>query len=252
MRSYFSVNARWLPRREDASALALRLADYFSDLATVDPLFERWERCGFRNRSVVPRDVTIPAEIPEMRAWLDENARYESRNGRKTMTGNGIHAETIGENPHASFWLDADLTEDPETRRGYITHGFLVGGIEPPRIRRMALGMLASLVTAWDVSWAAVAPGDFSGYAPPEDPLSRMFQAGWAVYLAPELAEKIRRSEDLQVTTQANGGIVIMAASELFDPENPAHRAAARQIEVALAPLNYPKSAKPPRGNPSP
>lgn len=246
MRSYFSVNARWLPRREDTSALALRLADYFSDLATVDPLFENWVRCGSRSRSIVPLDVSIPAEIPEMHAWLDESARFESRNGRKTMTGNGVHAETVGENPHASFWLDSDLTKDPETRRGYITHGFLVGGIEPPRIRRMALGMLASLVTAWDVAWAAVAPGDFSGYAPPEDPVSRMFQAGWAVYLAPELADKITLSEDLKITTQANGGIVMMAAGELFDPRLPAHLAMARQIEVALAPLNYPKMPRPP------
>jgi hypothetical protein len=57
-------------------------------------------------------------------------------------------------------------------------------------------------------------------------------------YLAPPLASLIIPPSTAIVEHLPNGGILMSATEETFDPDNAAHLAVARDIAAATAPLN--------------
>jgi hypothetical protein len=66
----------------------------------------------------------------------------------------------------------------------------------------------------------------------------RYFRETWIQYLCPWLASLITPPPSAIADRLPNGGLLMSAATETFDVENPAHMAAARDIAVAIAPLN--------------
>jgi hypothetical protein len=239
MDNFFDVVGRWGPRQEDSESLARRLARYLADLAAIDPLFRCWARGGFRHRSIVPSQVTLPPSLPELRAWLDENPLFDARDGRKAWVGHSIAADTpANERPHAPLWLVSQLGDRPGILRGRIGLTVSTPASDPWSLRRTARPLLLALAESWEVGWAGVATGDYSerGHRPEGPTLA--YKSGWMVYLDAEHAGRITAPEDVRVEPQPNGGVLLTATEEFFSNDNVAHRAAARRIQTALAPLN--------------
>jgi len=70
----------------------------------------------------------------------------------------------------------------------------------------------------------------------------------WMTYLSPRFAPMVTPLRSAIVDRTPRGGIVMTATEERFDFTNPAHLAAAREIEAALAPVNalpWPPDAQP-------
>jgi hypothetical protein len=64
------------------------------------------------------------------------------------------------------------------------------------------------------------------------------FDLDWMVYLSAPLAARIAPPKNVAFERMEGGGLLLIAAEETFDTENPQHMAASHAIRDALAPLN--------------
>jgi hypothetical protein len=216
-------------------------------LAELDPLFSGWVRGRMRHRSTVPRLVTLPPDVAELRAWIAENPIFSSQEGRKQHVGCSIRACTPASNPlRADFWLSAVPSDHWLGNRIGIT--VFDGQVQsPPNAAALSFETLGDIFrdaltimgTAWECEWAAVMPGDFRSEAErPLEPFVK-YQSGWMVYLDHSAASQVGKLQGLLVEGLANNGILLTAVPDVrFDPCNPVHRAAATRIQAALGPLN--------------
>ena len=239
MENYFDVQGYWESRHENPDELARRLALHLESLVPIDPLFKHWARDGFRNRSIVPREITLPARHSELCDWIAENPVYVARDGRKACLGHSIHARTASEGePLAMLYL----TSRPDNRQSFLDCRMRLTVMTPKgdpwSLRRVAKPMLLALAAAWDVAWAGVATSIFSEKGHQPGQAIPTYQAGWMVYLDEGHARRIADPGDVRVERQPNGGLLLIATDEMFSHRNQIHRAAARRIERALAPLN--------------
>ncbi len=64
------------------------------------------------------------------------------------------------------------------------------------------------------------------------------FDLAWMTYLSAPLAAQIKPPAEVVVEKTPDGGLLLIAAKETFDTNNPKHMAAAYRIRDAMAPLN--------------
>jgi Immunity protein 52 len=233
----------------DTNTIAARLARFFEALADTDPMFGGWIRSGSRRHySIVPAAVTMPPDEIELRAWIDENPVFGSREGRKQRIGHSLQAITPEQRPlRANFWLSFKPDEWWFAHRmgisifsGSGSPSPLDGDEGPQVLTALLRRVLVVTGTAWDCDWAGVMPGR---YPVESDPICTpgpiKYQSGWMVYLAAAHAARIVRPQDVTVDRLAGEAMLLAAtADEMFNSQNSNHWAAARRIQAALTPLN--------------
>jgi Immunity protein 52 len=194
-----------------------------------------------RHRSAVPRAITMPPVADELRIWLEENPSIESREGRKQLAGYYLIAGRPDDLlPHANFWLNPRCTLRHDWFGNQIGTTFFTDRDTDSVDHLSALVRDALLITAsvWDCEWAAVAPGNFADMSLPQRKVVR-YQGGWMVYLDDGLASRLHEREDVTIENLREGGILLVAVTNvIFDRRNALHIAAARRLQAALAPLN--------------
>jgi len=236
------------PGWEDADIIAARLSRLFSSLAEVDPLFSGWTRADSnRHRSGVPLLISLPPNPTELRLWIEENAVWGARDGRKATIGYSVRALTPEQNPlRADFWLSF-VPDDWWFSHRIGTTIFSGAGspsaIDNPSNHRAFIALLRRvlliLATAWDCDWAGVMPGDYRQRERPHETIPVKYQSGWMVYLAAARSTHIEPPEDVAIERLADGALLFTAATDgMFNGQNPNHMAAALRIQVALDPLN--------------
>jgi hypothetical protein len=241
MDSWFDVQGWWRPRQESTEALAQRLARFLTGLAAIDPLFGSWTREGMRHRSIVPHDFTVPPNTSELRGWLEENRQFEARDGRKAFVGYQVfaHAMQRPDKPAVSLRLYLTTADLPDLLRGLVALTILSPRSDLLSLRNVARPMLLALAEAWDVNWAGVATGDFSGTtSQPTERAPPAYRGGWMIYLKADDARRISGQDDVDVETLPNGGVLLTATEAVFDRHNEAHRGAAARIQASLSHLN--------------
>jgi hypothetical protein len=65
-----------------------------------------------------------------------------------------------------------------------------------------------------------------------------MLYAEWISYIGPRYAHLVTPPQSAVVERRPDGGLLMAATDETFVTANPAHLAAARDIEAAVAPFN--------------
>ncbi|HEV2548698.1 MAG TPA: hypothetical protein VGU20_15260 [Stellaceae bacterium] len=236
-----NITARWRPRLESTEATAGRLARWLADIAVLDQRFTRWHRNGMRHRSVVPRAITMPTVVEELRIWLEENPSIESRDGRKHLAGYYIMARRPDEAlPHANFWLSPRCTLRRDWFGNRIGTTFFTDRDTDSVDHLTAVVRNALLVTAstWDCESAVAAGGNYLDMLLPQKKLLK-YESGWMMYLDQALASGLHQPEDITIENLGDGGILLSAVTDaIFDRRNALHLAAARRLQMAIAPLN--------------
>jgi hypothetical protein len=109
--------------------------------------------------------------------------------------------------------------------------------------------VLLAFADAWDATWCAAYPRDIIPLWTPVTVTRRpTFKMAWITYLSPRFAPMVTPPNTAIVEHTPQGGIIMTATKDRFDVNNPAHLAAARDIEAALAPVNalpWPPDAAP-------
>jgi hypothetical protein len=235
------------PRSEDPDALAARLSICFARLSELDPLFSGWVRGGMRHRSAVPRVVTLPPNIAELRTWMAENSIFSSRDGYKHLIGYSIRARTPASNSfRTDFWLSCLPSDHWLGNRigvtvsdGQVQSQPTATAISPNALRDIFREALTIVGTAWECEWAAVMPGDFRSKGEHASEISIKYHSGWMIYLDQSLAHDVGSLDKIDVSELPNKAMLITSVpDERFNPYNPIHRTAAERVQTALRSLN--------------
>jgi hypothetical protein len=235
------------PGWEDIGVIAARFGRFFNNLAEVDPMFGSWARVGRRNRSAVPKLITMPPTLTDLRMWIEEGAIFGSREGRKKTIGYGLRAMTAAQYPiGADFWLSFEPDDSWFAHRIGITifsGPGLPSQFDDPAGQCVMIALLRRVLLivaeAWACDWAGLLPGNYREHGGPSGPTLVKYQSGWMVYLNATCANRIIPPKDISAEILADGAMLLEAATKTkFDGRNPDHRAAALHIQNALDPLN--------------
>jgi hypothetical protein len=270
LKNGFVINSYWGPRPETPAEIAARCQTLLNRLAAISPKFSGWNFVGRK-----------PPPQCRQKGQMDSLAeRYLG--GSYTIAADHFSDATLIQLVEAGIHRDDDDVPDPEF--GYTVSAFTRSRTDPDGLSlRVHAGCwiraafytntvhietrplceenkawltlsvleaaMLAVATTWDVTWGAVYPADLGELWTPAYIKRRpTFQMAWVTYLSPRFAPMVTPPSSAIVEYTPQGGIVMIATEERFDVANPAHVAAARKIEAALAPVNalpWPPDASP-------
>jgi hypothetical protein len=228
----YYIRAEWEARPEAPQAIAARCLRTFDSLSAVDALFGFWT-CG----------ATQPNDLERVRdRYAEEVEAGVSRDGRREPQ------------PEYGYWCGGYTRDKPESRTFVLrcragasiktdfpndatleTCSF--GGTEPdPDVvtHRIFRAAMLAIVDAWE----PVKAGAYSSLLNDLDEGDTYFPRPWIQYLCPWLARQIAPPASALVERLPNGGLLMSAATETFDVDNPKHMSVAGDIAAAMAPLD--------------
>jgi hypothetical protein len=234
----FAIHAYWGARREAPREIGIRFWRMLDSLAAIGPAFSGWRFMG------TDRFLPLPTGPGDELTRLISNCvdtaddgdptpingyRFGagSRSGSKSSLTIEVHAGSYA--PNMQFHTNtAGLRTRPLNEEN-------IGLITSPVFRAALLAIAA----AWDATWCGAYPWDIIPLWPDPIVVGRpTFKMAWITYLSPRFAPMVTPPRSAIVEYTPQGGIVMTATEERFDVANPAHLAAAREIEAALAPVN--------------
>ena len=229
----YNIQSYWGPRGETPEVIAARYIKMVESFEKIDPVFTPWFFLGAKD--LMPFDQAR-AKLPALMAkgtddeWGPaEGYRVGGTNSRKFHPrsldlsgqagsrmppigyGNSIHLETVSPRDHPT---DATI----------VTYDIFQGA-------------MMAIIEAWDVTWCAAYPTDLMDFWP-HPGSGHHFRLAWMTYVSPRFAPLIRPPQGIETQSTAEGGILMVATRDRFEVTNPAHMAAARAIDDAMAPLN--------------
>ena len=218
----FGLSAFWGARRETPAALAQRWLTIVRHLQTLDPALRNWFR-GVNGRGVpVPLDARAVEALIAAEA-TDTGYRF---NVRSDVEGRGPRVFDFNMNAGDTFFncvtFGTEFFSDPD-----------------PAILRYDLFKSALLAVAevFEAERAYAYSGALSDLWRGA-PNNSHFPIAWISYVGPREARTITPPASALLERRPDGGVLMTATRELFDVDNPAHMAAARDIEQAVAQLS--------------
>jgi hypothetical protein len=270
LKSGFLISSYWGPRPEAPAQIAARCRIMLGRLAAVSPKFSGWTFIG---RTQHPGRQSGRAASP-----LERYARRSYTIAADHLTGDalarlveaGLDRDDDGSVPNPEFGYSfsafARSRTDPDglslrihagcwTRLRFLTNTVhietrpLCDENQAWLTLSVLKAAMLAVAAAWDVTWAAVYPAELIELWPPAYTKPRpTFNLAWVTYLSPRFAPMVTPPASAIVELTPQGGIVMIATKDRFDVTNPAHLAAAREIEAAIAPVNalpWPPDATP-------
>jgi hypothetical protein len=233
----YIIQAYWGPRRETPQQLGLRFMRMLNALATIDPLFRGWEFFGATQFWPIPSGAgdELTRLVAECVARAEDGdpipiSGYQfgarARVGSETSLAINIDAGSYAPNvPYLVNTVDLETQPLNESNTGLITLPIFKSA-------------LLAIATAWDATWCAAYPADIIELWPKPGPGQPHFNMAWITYLSSRFAPMVTPPRAAIVEHTPQGGLVIAATKDRLDVTNPAHLAAAREIDAALAPIN--------------
>lgn len=226
----FEVQAEWGPRAEGPAELAARLVRMLELLAGIHPAFARWNQMAETREEADAPFCAMPPRLSELtRIWVEAKARAADEqvvawNAIETALGASFAVRAGMDYLGIAFPNRADLQFSRPSRENASLLNF-------PVMR----SVVRAVVDAWEPEVAMLEPFTFCLNNDPEN-FARP-HGGWIVYLDNTFARMISPPIGLQTESMADGGILMVAAPELFDSDNPEHAAGVRKIHAALKPI---------------
>lgn len=255
----FRASAYWGLRAETPAGCATRFQQLLSALSTIHPSFSDWS---------VVRDAKA-SELGDMDDFMEymnalSDADLEDRIiPLASMSSRDVIewiAESVSRNddgtpaPDYGYLFGADTSRKEQTSPRDWGISIIAGNaISPGSFNNTAKlesqlpcsanadlntlqvfkpAMLA-LAKTWEASWCGLCP---AWNLPEDGPRQPWFGFQWATYLGPALATRVTPPQSAQTERFPDGGLLMIATEDRFDPNNPKHLAIAQEIMAALAP----------------
>jgi len=230
----YGINSAWPGLSETTAEIGRRFVKTLDDLSSLDPWFRSW--------GVSVADDDSPTEP------LD---RYRS-NIAQFVAGN-VKPDDWGEpDPREGYWLFAENNTPPPPSPQTSAVFFVTAGSDwrdkghfeigsPPKppdpgVITYAIykGAILAMVSNWPAPWAC-AKCSIKGRKPPtlpgEPPFPYSgFQMPWIAYLNAERAANLGPLQEIITERTPDGGLLMTATKDRFDPANVAHMRPSRQI----------------------
>jgi len=228
----YYIRAGWEARAETPDELAARFLRMIDALKKIDPAFSLWTCGGMRS-----------VDFEKIRdRYAEEIAAGLSRSdwGEPTPVYGYWFAATTRDVPRERYFVvrcHAGGTVKESFPNSIILETSSLANLKPdPRVLsyRVFRPALAAIVDAWNPAHT----GAYSQQLIEKYGGGSYFSPAWLQYLCPWLAQKITPPSTVMSERLPNGGLLMMATTETFDVDNPAHLAAAQDMAAAMAPLN--------------
>jgi hypothetical protein len=234
----YVIQSYWGPRREAPAQLGSRFWRMLQSLGGVNPAFSSWKFIGtdrFRPLPLGPgneltrliADGVATADDGDPTPVYGYHFGASARADPKAVITLLVHAGSYPPSP-PYFANTAGLQTQPlnEHNAALVTMPIFKAA-------------LIAIAEAWDATWCGAYPSDIIPLWPDRIAVGRpMFNMAWITYLSPRFAPMVTPPRSAIVEYTPQGGIIMTATEQQFDVNNPAHIAAAREIEAALAPIN--------------
>lgn len=238
----YVLHAFWGPRRESTGACARRLAHMLSSLVETHPAFGDWSIVS--GPSGPETRVTrrfMPTSIDELSAafqygrFVTDIPGLEMPELGYSLTASNDRAKDFA----ISFRIHSGAYSNrpPEPNSVFSSLGVRRPGNQDVLNVRVLTKTLAAVAMAWEASWAVIDLWDNPDRARSADGFPLHPWAGWITYLCPQHARLISPPRSIISEPTADGGLLLIATTEVFSMENAGHLAAAGVIQTALAPL---------------
>lgn len=254
-REGFRATAYWGPRDETPENCATYFQQLLAALSTIHPSFSDWS--VFRDPEAAKIDDT-DAFMEYMNALSDADIEnrivpFASMRGRDVAEW---IAERVSRNddgtssPVYGYRFSAGSSPERQTNPREWSVSIHAGSASPdsfvntaelesqfPCAANVDLNTLQifkpamlTLATTWGASWCGLRPA----WSSLNDP---WFGFQWATYLGPALAKQVTPPSSALTEHFPDGGLLMVATEDRFDPNDPKHMAAAQDIIAALAPV---------------
>ena len=235
----YEILAYWGPRPETSLAVAPRILQMHKALGDVTPLFARWSWVS--RRKLIPIISLTAEKVAEL---LEKEGRNLSDFEREPIVDFGYRFKSYNDHRgpcqiHVNGKVGAYTAS--AMYDNFVTVEF--PAIEQANAALMNFDVfkatLLILARSWNATWAYARPYGLSRFLPSFEQKrpTPSFHGGWITYLAAPFADKIAPPRSA-ICEHVDGGLLMTATQETFSVDNPAHVAAARDIDAALAPIN--------------
>jgi Immunity protein 52 len=261
--SYF-IRSGWKGRVESPAALGAKFVMTLDALSRIDPMFANWELAAAFDSPTVPLDEARSniAGLIEDCVSRDDFHEPDPYFGYhpKALAGDSRDARSV------IFGLNAGGEHDGSTK---LTFGFFSN--VPPDLTIVTYSLCKAALLAinaiWRAPWACAQAFDsapvmipvniggvqgtrLESVAPlPRDPTFpySIFHVPWIAYLAKEFAAGVKLPPEILTERTRDGGLLMTATKERFDPDNPEHARRARILaETMIKQTGHPSGRRRP------
>lgn len=244
----FNIIGSWPSRATPPAEIGVRVLQSLHALSSISRLFQPWWFADHslsleQLKDLLDRGKIDEASLP-VDAWRGKMTELVERNVARDDFDNpepdaGYSVSAYNSLNESSKF--ASLTIRDGSVRGSSTLSFETASkmIPDPAIVSYSTfkAALVSLATIWQPDSARAYPHQLYECWR-QIPWSRRYDLSWMVYLSAPLASRIKPPSDVCVEQMPDGGLLIVAAEETFNVDNPKHMAAARSIVASLEPFN--------------
>jgi hypothetical protein len=242
----------WGPRAEEPEAIARKFLRSLAALATVNPVFGNWH-VG-HEEGVPLASLSFDDVVQFIRdGSVDQNDPEDPRPPVHSLGYNFFALNTLAGGPRA-------VTVSVHAGQSFSTAYYVnTADIEIPALCAENADLitlavmkpaLLALIEIWQPTWCGLRPAAIFDFQVKSVPGRPWFGLTWVTYLSPRFAPLVTPPESVITESLPDGGLLMIATEDRFDVEDPAHMAAARAIEAAMAPVNA--LPWPPDGEPLP
>ncbi|HEV2676845.1 MAG TPA: Imm52 family immunity protein [Aliidongia sp.] len=240
------LDVAWPARREDADAIAQRVARMFENLSRCDARVRRWYEVGS-----TPAEAAVPLPLaPSSLARRLAGSRLppteeepEADQGFDLVAWNGEQ-----EAAHASLVIQAGSDRSGlEWGNDMTNHvGICFEPAEPANAALLTAEVLKSvllaLIDAWEPMTGNVRPLKLIDSWAGDPPMIEQLRChgGWITYVAAPECDEIAPPPGAIVEQTPDGGLLMLATPNTVDAADPAQLEAALAIHLALEPLWQP------------
>ena len=235
----YEIRSAWPGRREEPAEIGRKFLATLDALSEADPAFSNW---GTRDVDETPRGQAIDPMRADFTRWVEANVDRDDWGKAWPELGYSVWAAN-GYRPFAPL--------DPTSVSFYLTAGSKVsnhnsfeagryGKSPDPSIvtYRGFKSVLLTMISIWPAPWAnarAMTWGEDPPMLANEPPFPDSgYKMPWISYLCADRAAKVDVPKIVKTERTTDGGLLMIATEDRFDPWNPEHRAPSRIMDAIM------------------
>jgi Immunity protein 52 len=251
-RYYYFIRSGWKGRPQMPLDIGMKFVNTLDALSGIDPIFSDWQIADFHNES----SFSLAFARSQIAAIIESNVARNDFGERYPDAGyDAVAMAGIFKDPRSVFFkIDAGgkYASNAELQIGDFIHGVMpdLSVVTYPLFK----AALLAINGIWRAPWACAqairsgtvaVPIDFGGVqatridgvveaaSDPSFPCS-IFHIPWIAYLSERLADGITLAPEIRTERTHDGGLLMTATEERFDPANPEHLRRARILAKTL------------------
>lgn len=236
----YKVETYWRPRRESTRDCAVRLIRMLNGLAETHRAFSHWNKQAKTRAAANKPAWSMPPDIDELTQVFERGKQYKDvpREPWPEM-GFSISAWNGRDRPHAaSLGIRSGVYADWRPFPNTADLSLNAAGPDNADLIKLTVlrPALLSFATAWEPDYGVVICWEYWERLFGDRPYPP-FRSGWMTYLAAPYASRVTPPPAAIVESVPGGGLLLLATTERFSMDNPAHLAIADAIQAALDPI---------------